>query len=182
MPPAEPAPGSGSSRPLPRALLLLAAALLVARVGTGVWEERHPPAVEERVSWRPLDEARAESEQTHRPILYEFSADWCAPCQAMSREVFSDPDAARRIEAWYIPVRVLDRQQEEGRNPAAVDSLQRAYAINGFPTLIVAWPDRPEFRSTSGYRGRQQTLQWLASNATGVRLPGIGATPGPRSR
>ncbi len=182
MPPADRDPVTGTSRPLPRALLLLAAALLVARVGTGLWEERHRPPVAapaatpgtaagaERVAWVPIDRAEDESRRAHKPVLYEFSAEWCGPCRAMSREVFADSADAARIAAWYVPVRVLDRVREEGRNPPAVERLQDAYHVEAFPTLVVTWPGTSEYRRTEGYGGADGTMAWLAGNAARTRF------------
>ena len=170
MPPVEPARISGPSRSLPRMLLLVAAALLIARIGTGVWEQRHAPQVVERVTWVEPSRAEAESRRTHKPILYEFSAEWCGPCQTLSREVFSDAEAAAQIERMFVPVRVLDRQQEEGRNPPDVEKLEHAYQVRGFPTLIVTWPGSARYETTSGYRGREGTLQWLARGNAKMRM------------
>jgi thiol:disulfide interchange protein len=170
MPPAEPSPISGPSRPLPRTLLLLAAALLVARVATGVWEHMRPPQGVDRVAWVEIDRAVEESRRTHKPILYEFGADWCGPCQIMANEVFADEANARRIEQSFVPVRVIDRQREQGRNPPDVDRLQNAYRISAFPTLVVARPDDPSFKSISGYRGRDATMSWLQGAARGQRI------------
>ena len=138
MPPGEPERISGASRPLPRALLVLAAALLVARVATGVWEEQHPPKIVERVAWVELERAEAESRLTRKPILYEFGAEWCGPCHLMSREVFANEVHARQIEQSFVPVTVVDRRREEGQNSPEVERLERAYGITAFPTLVVA--------------------------------------------
>jgi thiol-disulfide isomerase/thioredoxin len=171
MPPDDASPSPrGTSRPLPRVLLLLAAALLVARVGTGVWEARHAPVPVDRVAWVDIPSAESESRRTGKPILYEFGAEWCGPCELMAREVFADADAARSIEHQFVPVRVVDRQQEDGRNVPDVQRLERMYSIEGFPTLVVAWPGQPHFESTSGYRGRDGTLAWLSRASAMARL------------
>src|SRR4051812_46437043 len=107
-----------TSRALPRVLLLIAAALLIARIGSGVWEREHPPAAVERLSWRPIEAALGEAGGTRKPILYEFSAAWCGPCKAMSSEVFADERSPRLLNEWFVPVRVVDVQREQGRNPA----------------------------------------------------------------
>src|SRR5262245_49731875 len=172
MPPAE-----RPTRHLPRWLLIAAMALLVARIGSGIYEERHPAARADLVRWRPIENALAEARQTNKPILYDFTADWCPPCQAMQREVFADPQAAAQIEKLFVPVRVLDRQREEGRNTAAVDSLQRRFKIESFPTLVVAPTEKGEPHTIEGYGGREITLQRLAE--AGMRSRTGGAFPLP---
>ena len=190
MPPAEPSKAQGSSRPLPRWLLILAAALLVARIGTGIYEHQHPPApaaddasghaqgppVADLVAWVPAERAEAESQRTGKPILYEFSAAWCGPCKMMAREVFADPQAASVIGSMFVPVHVVDRKMEEGHNSEQVDRLMSAYSIDGFPTLIVTWPGKGKYESTSGYGGRTGTVQWLAAASVKVRRDAPGAS------
>lgn len=167
MPPAE--NRTGSTRFDPSWLLLIAAALFLARVGFGVWETSNPPKKSEKVSWVPFEKAVAVSEKSGRPILYDFSADWCAPCNAMKEGLFSDPKLAKTLEAAVVPVRLLDRVREEGRNPAVIDSLQRAYAVDGFPTLVVYSPKTGRSQMTTGYGGPQETLRWIAQNAFAVQ-------------
>ena len=151
----------GSTRRVPRTLLLLAAALLVARIATEVWGQRHPLALPSRVSWVPAAAAEQRSRETGKPILYDFSAEWCGPCQQMQREVFALESRAHVINQSVVPVLVVDRSREEGRNPPVVDSLQRTYAVKGFPTLVLVSNGREVDRQV-GFKGALDMQRWLA--------------------
>jgi thiol:disulfide interchange protein len=170
MPPVEPR-AAHSTRRSPTVLLIAALVLVAARVATGLYEERHPPSLPDLVHWRPIDAAVAEARQTRKPLLYDFTADWCAPCQTMKRDLFADREAAARIERMFVPVRVLDRRQEEGRNPAEVDSLQRRFHIESFPTLVVVPAAGGDSTVLVGYQGRQAALQQLAEAQVRSMMP-----------
>ena len=167
MPPAE--KRIGSTRFDPSWLLLVAAALLLARVGWGVWESYNPPKRAEKVAWVEFEQAEALARASGKPILYDFTAEWCPPCNAMKSELFSDEKHARAIARVLVPVRVLDRQREEGRNAAWVDSLQRAYAVDGFPTLVVYSPKTGRSQRSIGYGGTDATLRWMSQSAFAVQ-------------
>lgn len=181
MPPTETRVLAGSTRATPRALVVVAGLLLVARVLLGIFERVERPPRPDLVSWRaPGGAAEAEARRDGKPLLYDFSADWCVPCRTMQDEVFADSRFAAKINAVYIPVRVVDRQREEGRNSAAVDALQRMYRIQTFPTLVVAAPDGTRHEMLQGYRGEMSTTQWLSVALVKVMggAPESGTAPG----
>jgi protein disulfide-isomerase len=179
MPPTDAARHAGPTRRTPAVLLAVAAVLLAARIAAGVWDaHRAPPGPGDRVAWVPIEHAEARARAEGKPLLYDFTAEWCPPCRAMRRDVFADERLADFIGQRFVPVRVLDRQREEGRNARAVDSLQRVYRVDGFPTLVVAWPGSDAREVASGYRGRDLTAQWLTAAESEVRRrAGVPAAP-----
>jgi uncharacterized protein YyaL (SSP411 family) len=169
MPPDEPR-ASGPTRSLPRVLVLLAGALLIARVATGLYERAHPPATTELVQWVSAEAAEEQAKSSGLPILYEFGAEWCGPCRLMAREVFADPHGAEVLNRLFVPVRVTDRQREEGRNPPIVAMLQMRYRIEAFPTLVIVPPDGSTPTFIEGYPGKDALVRQLAQAAAKARL------------
>jgi thiol:disulfide interchange protein len=188
-----PGPDPGARRPQrrdPVALLAIAALLLLARVALGVIEARQDPgpapadeaggataAPTDPMRWRTFGDGLTEARESGRPVLYDFTAAWCPPCRMLEREVFTDPAAAAALEQRFVPVRVLDRMREDGRNVAWVDSLQRAYHVEAFPTLVVTGPGGTgQTHRTEGFMGRDATLFALGAGAS-VRFQLGGAAP-----
>jgi thiol:disulfide interchange protein len=137
--------------------VLLAAALF--RIVTAVMDR--PKDGAGRVRWQPHSRAAALSRATGRPVLYDFTAAWCAPCKLLDRD-WNDPKIADRVNAAFVPARVVDREREEGRNPEEIARLQSRYEVTGFPTLVATDADGRVLAKSEGYRGRAALERFLA--------------------
>ena len=83
------------------------------------------------VSWDSYEEARMEQAlKGPKPLVLDAYAEWCVPCRAMDRTIFSDPEVIA-ISRKAVMMR-LDLTR---RNPAQ-DDLLRKFGIKGVPTIL----------------------------------------------
>lgn len=125
--------------------------------------------VEVLSSWSNLGQAISESRDNGKPILIDFNADWCPPCQRMKHQLFEDDDLGRAVRLAVIPVSIVDRRREQGRNPSEVEDLQRQYEVDAFPTLIVYSPATGRRARAQGFGDPSETLRWIEQAAAYVR-------------
>jgi len=149
-----------NQRSMPRWLPIVVVALVAVRVAMLYVKSAAPS----QVRWVAIADAKRIAASTQKPILYEFSADWCKPCKLVERD-FSDKALASRINAAYVPVRVVDRQAEEGANPRDIAELERTYQVRSFPLLVVVDAGGTILGREDGYGGREALAQFIEEHA-----------------
>lgn len=138
-----------SQRALPLWLPVVVVVLIIARVISsryGVKSEN------DLVRWVPIERAAQMAGITQKPILYEFSAAWCGPCWRLENEVFHDSRLAALINEKFIPVKIVDRQREDGTNLPEVAQLEEQYRVRAFPTIVIVHRRNPP-ATMLGYPG-----------------------------
>lgn len=92
-----------------------------------------------------LDKAFEQAKAEKKHVLVEFTgSDWCPPCIAMRKNVFSKKDFVDAASKKFILVELDfpkgDKALKEKNQPLA-----EKYKIEGFPTVILFTPEGKEF-------------------------------------
>jgi thioredoxin:protein disulfide reductase len=93
-----------------------------------------------RLSWEPSEEvARIRAETERRPMLIDFTAEWCGACKELSRITFSDPTVMEEAQR-FVAVQVDATNEDDD----AVDRVKNRYRVVGLPTVVLLGSDGRE--------------------------------------
>jgi thiol:disulfide interchange protein len=88
-------------------------------------------AIPDHIPWRTdFASALEESKKTGKPVLVDFSAGWCPPCQQMKHDSWPDPRVGKEVTSGYIPV-LMDADSPGSRAPGG------RYNIQTIPAILV---------------------------------------------
>src|SRR6185503_2959598 len=93
-----------------------------------------------KLSWEGSEEAaRARAGVERRPMLVDFTAEWCGACKELSRITFSDVGVMAEA-ARFIAVKVDATNEDDD----AVDKVKNRYGVVGLPTVVLLGSDGVE--------------------------------------
>lgn len=99
------------------------------------------------IPWLP-DEATAlaRAQAEGKPLMIDFTAEWCAACHEMEKLTYTDPRVIAAAEG-FVPVMI---DCTEKGDPTVVE-LQKRYGVTGLPTVVFVRPDGTKVGETIGF-------------------------------
>jgi thiol:disulfide interchange protein DsbD len=100
-----------------------------------------------------------------RPVMLDFSADWCIPCHELERATFTDRrviEAARDFDAYKVDLTSYNSPESE--------ALRKQYGITGVPTIVFLDDHAREIRAArvEGFMPPEPFLRRMRLAASGT--------------
>ena len=113
-----------------------------------------PKAEAETVQWRQYsEEFLTEAHQAGKPVIIDFTADWCLPCKELDKHTFSDPEVIRLSQGFIRLKADLTRSED-----SSVKNLKAMFNIVGVPTIVFIDPEGEEIKGlrATGFIGGKE--------------------------
>lgn len=103
-----------------------------------------PPGNED-IEWvESYQEGQQLAEQTGKPLMVDFTADWCVACQELEAEVFYHPDIRHRLEEEFVSVKI-DYDEQSAETQRAIERFE----VAGLPRVAFETADGEFLRGVS---------------------------------
>lgn len=126
-----------------RPILTLGAAFLLLATGCGEKKVLAPADAQTsgKLEWlTDYETAKAQARAQNKTLLIDFTgSDWCPPCIALEKTVFSKPEFAAYATQHLVLLEVdfPRRKKLSAEQQAANENVAGQFGIEGFPTVVL---------------------------------------------
>ena len=109
-----------------------------------------------KINWQPsLQAALTEAKKTQKPIMIDFFATWCGPCNMLDSDIYPAPAVVEESQN-FVSVKVdVDKETE----------IARKYNVTSLPSLVFLNASGTEIHRQAGIDGEVSSFVSLMQNA-----------------
>lgn len=114
---------------------------------SGVTSSTGAVAAGPAIRWLP-DEATAmaKAQAEGKPLMIDFTAEWCAACHEMEKFTYTDARVIAAAEG-FVPVMI----DCTSKSDPTILAIQKKYGVTGLPTVVFVKPDGTKVGETIGF-------------------------------
>jgi thiol:disulfide interchange protein len=158
MDPSTPQPAAERTRRPLREYLWVLILLILVPVWLVALKGNNSAGGEDTIAWHhDFQAARALAADNQRPLLLDFTADWCPPCRTMDRQVMPDPRVHDAITTGFVPVKV----DLSDRRPGPAADLAHHYDVSLIPTFLIVDAHGQVLARHAGVMNAGEFVNWL---------------------
>ena len=123
----------------------------------------------EGIQWSTqLDSALVVAQIAEKPVMIDFMATWCPPCQKMEDSTFSQDAVIEKSKA-FVPVRIDVDLQGDLAN--VYQGNARKYGGVGIPNILFLSPQGERMHQVIGYQKPEELIAVMDSIVNRVEHP-----------
>ena len=108
-----------------------------------------------------LNAALAESRKTGKPVLVDFWAEWCGPCQEMRLTTWKDERVRQAVNDYVFLELNIDQEEK----------VASQYGVDAIPHVAVLDSQGRVLKANDGFMSADELLEWL--HASGATMPAV---------
>ncbi len=100
------------------------------------------PKTQNAIAWVEYETGMAQAAKKKKPMLIDFTAEWCGWCKKLEAEVFPKREMIA-LSKQFVCIRIDGDQRAD---------LKAKYAVDGYPTAVILEHDGQELMRIGGYK------------------------------